>query len=670
MGFGGGLAGDLVIGTSSTTFQAGDTVTVSIDDSDSVANCFDGVGFRDFVAFAGTPNATIPGPTATVQVNMGSTPLCANQEGGTKLDVMTINVLIGGPGPITVSNIRYTGGSNGTLAGSAGTGPVQLKVSGGGAVGPPFTLSTANTSNAWLTTISLSGGTVSAPITLPSPPVAIAPLVITEAVADAFGPAGTASDVCLDTSFNSNSTAPSIVWASVPTSATTGGIGGDGVSGVTIDTGPAGPSSRLKVSIQNAPTSVQTTLTLTGMKIQPGTTPGKAQIFLTDCDSPPFGTRSSGGNPASGTTFDTIGYFSNPSTNITPPIVVNPSSKTITRISGPDRIDTANAISQSSFAGVGTASAVVLARADTFPDTLAGTPLAAAKSAPLLLTGSSSLDPRTLAEIQRVLTPGKTVFLLGGNAALSAAVQNAITQAGYNIVRYDGVDRFDTATLIARDGLNNPATLLVADGLNFPDALAAGAAAAKSQGAVLLSAGTSPVAITSSYISSRPAGGTLFAIGGPAAQAYPAAGRDRRRRSLRHRRTGRGPVLPGSRHRRARIRHELPRTRSRRRPHRPLLGADAAHRPVDAVAADAGLPLGEGARHRGWLPLRWHGRGQRLGEARGPGGDRGPGDLTCGRRGDCSAGRRAGSLEPHVEEPPSLSGRPRSGVGARVRGLQ
>ena len=523
VGFGGGLAGDLVIGTSSTTFQAGDTVTVSIDDSDSVANCFDGVGFRDFVAFAGTPNATIPGPTATVQVNMGSTPLCANQEGGTKLDVMTINVLIGGPGPITVSNIRYTGGSNGTLAGSAGTGPVQLKVSGGGAVGPPFTLSTANTSNAWLTTISLSGGTVSAPITLPSPPVAIAPLVITEAVADAFGPAGTASDVCLDTSFNSNSTAPSIVWASVPTSATTGGIGGDGVSGVTIDTGPAGPSSRLKVSIQNAPTSVQTTLTLTGMKIQPGTTPGKAQIFLTDCDSPPFGTRSSGGDPASGTTFATIGYFSNPSTNITPPIVVNPSSKTITRISGPDRIDTANAISQSSFAGVGTASAVVLARADTFPDALAGTPLAAAKSGPLLLTGSSSLDPRTLAEIQRVLTPGKTVFLLGGNAALSAAVQNAITQAGYNIVRYDGVDRFDTATLIARDGLNNPATLLVADGLNFPDALAAGAAAAKSQGAVLLSAGTSPVAITSSYIGSRPAGGTLFAIGGPAAQAYPAA---------------------------------------------------------------------------------------------------------------------------------------------------
>ena len=195
-----------------------------------MANCFNGLGFRDFVAFAGTPIAHIPGPTASVQVNMGSSPLCAAQEGGTQLDVMTINILIGGPGPITVTNIRYTGGSNGALAGSAGTGPVQLKVAGGGAVGPPFTLSTADTSNAWLTTISLSGGTVNAPITLPSPPVAISPLVIGESVADAFGPAGTASDVCLDTSFNSGNSAPSIVWASVPTSASTGGVGGDGVN--------------------------------------------------------------------------------------------------------------------------------------------------------------------------------------------------------------------------------------------------------------------------------------------------------------------------------------------------------------------------------------------------------------------------------------------------------
>ena len=124
VGFAGGVAGDLTIGTSSTMFQAGDTITVSLDDSDSVANCFDGLGFRDYVAFASLPVAHIPGPTASVQVNMGSSPLCASQEGGTQLDTMTVNVLIGGPGPITVTNIRYTGGSNGTLNVVVGTGPV------------------------------------------------------------------------------------------------------------------------------------------------------------------------------------------------------------------------------------------------------------------------------------------------------------------------------------------------------------------------------------------------------------------------------------------------------------------------------------------------------------------------------------------------------------------
>ena len=69
----------------------------------------------------------------------------------------------------------------------------------------------------------------------------------------------------------------------------------------------------------------------------------------------------------------------------------------------------------------GSAQAVVLARADLFPDALAGAPLAVAKGGPLELTslsGPSFIDPRTVTEIQRVLTPGKTIFVLGGPAAI------------------------------------------------------------------------------------------------------------------------------------------------------------------------------------------------------------------------------------------------------------
>ena len=169
--------------------------------------------------------------------------------------------------------------------------------------------------------------------------------------------------------------------------------------------------------------------------MQPGTAPGKVQVFLTDCNSAPFGTRASGGNPASGDTFDTIGYFSNPSKNVitaTPPIVVDagdedhhPHLRAL--IASTRRTRSRRPASPAPAAP----RAVVLARADSFPDALAGTPLAAAKSAPLLLTGSASLDSRTMAEIQRVLTPGKTVFLLGGSVALSPSIANTLGAAGY-----------------------------------------------------------------------------------------------------------------------------------------------------------------------------------------------------------------------------------------------
>ena len=85
-------------------------------------------------------------------------------------------------------------------------------------------------------------------------------------------------------------------------------------------------------------------------------------------------------------------------------VLATPGSSSVTpsRVSGADRQSTAVAVSSAAFPG-GSASAVVLARADAFADALAGGPLAAAKHAPLLLTSSGSLDAVTSAEILRVL---------------------------------------------------------------------------------------------------------------------------------------------------------------------------------------------------------------------------------------------------------------------------
>jgi putative cell wall-binding protein len=190
------------------------------------------------------------------------------------------------------------------------------------------------------------------------------------------------------------------------------------------------------------------------------------------------------------------------------------------RLSGTDRFGTAIAASVVEFPTAGTAGAVVLARADEYPDALVGTTLAAAKNAPLLFANGGALTPATQAEIQRVLPAGGTVYLLGGTAAIPASVATVLTSLGFVPVRYAGADRFATAIAVA-DALSDPTTVLLATGVNFPDALAAGPAAAHVHGVVLLTNGSSLTPTVTAYLAAHP--GTVYAIGGPAVAADPSA---------------------------------------------------------------------------------------------------------------------------------------------------
>lgn len=227
------------------------------------------------------------------------------------------------------------------------------------------------------------------------------------------------------------------------------------------------------------------------------------------------------------TTFDWAVMSLAPGTAGGPPAVdLVPDQPTVhlptpVRIAGPDRVQTAV---QSSFFADGQAGAAVLARSDDYPDALGGAPLAAAKNGPLLLTSPTSLDPATLAEIQRVLPQGRTVYLLGGLGALSQSVEDSVKSAGYNTVRYAGADRFATALQIVQQGLGDPTDVFLTTGTNFPDALAAGAAAAGMAGAagILLTNGSQMPSTVSSYLQAHPSD-TVFAVGGPAAAADPQA---------------------------------------------------------------------------------------------------------------------------------------------------
>jgi putative cell wall-binding protein len=207
----------------------------------------------------------------------------------------------------------------------------------------------------------------------------------------------------------------------------------------------------------------------------------------------------------------------------------------VERLSGDDRLATSVAISQATWAP-GEAQAAVLARSDAFPDALGGTPLAAERGGPLLLTPSNALDGRIDAEIRRATPAGATIYLLGGPAAISETIADTLRNEGFNPVRIAGANRFATAVAIASQGLGYPPIAVLVTGTDFPDALSAGAASqvigntgpeagpAARPAAVLLTSGPTMPPETAQWLSAHPPA-KRYAIGGAAAAADPGATR-------------------------------------------------------------------------------------------------------------------------------------------------
>ncbi len=151
-----------------------------------------------------------------------------------------------------------------------------------------------------------------------------------------------------------------------------------------------------------------------------------------------------------------------------------------TTIAGADRYETTVKTSQAAFES---ASTVVIATGENWPDALGGAALAGAKGGPILLTRAASLPPTVLAEIRRL--GASEAIILGGEGAVSPAVEQALAaELGGNAVsRIGGATRYETAELVARatrDALGGSYSgmCFVATGESFPDSLAASPLAA------------------------------------------------------------------------------------------------------------------------------------------------------------------------------------------------
>ena len=115
---------------------------------------------------------------------------------------------------------------------------------------------------------------------------------------------------------------------------------------------------------------------------------------------------------------------------------------------------------------------IVLASGANYPDALAASAFAGGLNAPIMLTDPNGLSSETERRIQS-LKPTH-VYIIGGNAAVSADVEHRVTQlvgSGASIKRIAGDTRYDTSLKVASSVSNPSDTVIVTTGTNYADAL-------------------------------------------------------------------------------------------------------------------------------------------------------------------------------------------------------
>jgi hypothetical protein len=154
------------------------------------------------------------------------------------------------------------------------------------------------------------------------------------------------------------------------------------------------------------------------------------------------------------------------------------------RYAGSDRVATAISASRADFSH---SPAVVIARADLYPDALAAAPLAGKVGGPVLLSPPGGATAPLVAEIKRL--GATTAYLIGDTTALSAKVQADVVAAGVTtVVRIGGSTRYDTAAEIAE--WIGGTSVYVVRGDDWTDAAAVSALAAFQHRPVLLTPST------------------------------------------------------------------------------------------------------------------------------------------------------------------------------------
>lgn len=164
------------------------------------------------------------------------------------------------------------------------------------------------------------------------------------------------------------------------------------------------------------------------------------------------------------------------------------------RIEGADRYDTAATLATHyGDIEVGTVEGqrtALLASGEAFPDALSAGPLANGLHLPLLLTPRARADARVDAALDGLDI--ERIIVIGGPAAVTSDVVTYYEDRGYEMERFGGETRTETAAIVADNATErfgfSPALSLLAQGDDYPDALAASVHGGVHLAPILLSA--------------------------------------------------------------------------------------------------------------------------------------------------------------------------------------
>ena len=171
------------------------------------------------------------------------------------------------------------------------------------------------------------------------------------------------------------------------------------------------------------------------------------------------------------------------STKVQNQLAAIPGVKTVKRIYGSSRFDTARKIAENLATAAQGFDTAIIVTGETYPDALAVSPYAALKGYPILLVTKNEI-PASTKEALKNLGIEKTI-IVGGYAVVSQKVEEQLP----NPVRWYGKSRFETAKVVAEKALKDGFTFdypVIATGENFPDALAGGVLAAKLSSPIIL----------------------------------------------------------------------------------------------------------------------------------------------------------------------------------------